>query len=175
VVRRSRRNSSSTLGGFCLGSVSLLASLVLTQFRQSDDPCSSPFEVCKIFSATKISVPAVTKLKVQEAVKYCPEKFGEAWLSCLLTMVQGDVTALTLKHGLIAAKTGGIMATSYFIAVLCTKKQTTYLDVLLTGCLTAIADFAVHPSHFGGPATEAIVTGMGAAFLALLLHLITRK
>lgn len=114
-------------------------------------------------------------MKAQEALKHCPEKFGEAWLSCLLTMVQGDVAALTLKHGLIAAKAGGIMAMSYFIAVLFTKKQTTYLDVLLTGCLTAIADLAVHPSHFGGPATEAIVTGMGAAFLALLLHLITRK
>ena len=114
-------------------------------------------------------------MKAQEALKHCPEKFGEAWLSCLLTMVQGDVAALTLKHGLIAAKTGGIMATSYFIAVLCTKKQTTYLDVLLTGFLTAVADLAVHPTHFGGPTTEAIVTGMGAAFLALLLHLITRK
>lgn len=114
-------------------------------------------------------------MKAQEAVKYCPEKFGEAWLSCLLTMVQGDITALTLKHGLVAFKTGSIMAMSYFIAVLFTKKQTTYLDVLLTGCLTAIADFISHPSHFGGPTTEAIVTGMGAASLALLLHLITRK
>ena len=113
-------------------------------------------------------------MKASEALKHCPEKFGEAWLSCLLTMVQGDIATLTLKHGIVATKTGGIMAASYFIAVLFTKKQTNYLDVLLTGCLTAVADFAVHPTHFGGPTTEAVVTGMGAAFLALLLHLIKR-
>ena len=114
-------------------------------------------------------------MKAQEALKHCPEKFSEAWLSCLLTMVQGDIAALTLKHGLVAAKTGSIMATSYFVAVLFTKKQTVYLDILLTGVLTALADYAIHPTHFGGPFTEAVVTGIGASFLALMLHLITRK
>lgn len=90
-------------------------------------------------------------------------------------MVQGDVTSLTFKHALVACKVGGIMALSYFLAVVFTKKQTTYLDVLLTGVLTTVADLAIHPTHFGGPTTEAIVTGMGAGFLALLLHLITRR
>ena len=102
------------------------------------------------------------------------EKFGEAWLACLLVMVQGDAAALTLKHALIATKTGLIMALSYCIACLFFRRQTIYLDVLLTGSLTAVADLIAHPTHFGGPATEAIVTGMGAGFLAFLMHKVKR-
>ena len=102
------------------------------------------------------------------------EKFCEAWTACLLTMVQGDVGALTFHHALVATKTGIIMALSFCIALAFTKKQTTYLDVLLTGVLTAVADLLVHPTHFGGATTEALVTGLGAAALALLMQLIVR-
>ena len=125
--------------------------------------------------AVKISLAAFQKMKVQEAIKHCPEKFSESWLACLLTMVQGDITALTIKHAFVASKTGLIMATAYLISRLFTNKQSVYLDVLLTGILTALADLIVHPTHFGPFYAEAVVTGVGAAFLAAVLHLITRK
>ena len=113
--------------------------------------------------------------KTKTTLQRLPEKFGEAWLSCLVTMVGGDVTVLTLSHALVATKVGVVMALSYAIARVFTKNPTNYLDVVLTGVLTAVADILVHPSHFGGPTTEAIVTGIGAALLALLLHLIHRE
>lgn len=106
-----------------------------------------------------------------KAVRECPEKFGEAWLSCLLVMVQGDVAALTLKHAQIAAKTGFITALACFVGSLVVKRKTLYIDLLFTGVFTAIADVNVHPTHFGGPWDEAIVTGIGASLLALGLHL----
>ena len=34
------------------------------------------------------------------------EKFSQAWTACMLMMVQGDVTALSLYHAKVAAKTG---------------------------------------------------------------------
>jgi len=108
-------------------------------------------------------------------IKDCGEKFGEAWLACLLTMVQGDISVLTLKHAYIASKTGTITALAFLIAALAFKKRSLYLDVLLTGTLTAVTDSMVHPTHFGPFYAEAVVTGIGAALLAVLMHLITRK
>ena len=114
-------------------------------------------------------------MKVQEVIKHCSEKFSESWLACLLTMVQGDITALTINHAFVASKTGLIMVAAYVIARLFTNKQSVYLDVLLTGVLTALADLIVHQTHFGPFYAESVVTGIGAAFLAAVLHLITRK
>lgn len=114
-------------------------------------------------------------MKLKESVNRCSEKFSEAWLACLLMMVQGNLAAVTLKHAYIAAKTGTLTAVAFFIAGLCTKKQTVYADVFFTGMVTSVADIIIHPTHFGTPETEAILTGMGAALLALLLHLIKRK
>jgi uncharacterized integral membrane protein len=125
--------------------------------------------------AVKIILAAFQVMKLQEAIKHCPEKFGESWLACLLTMVQGDITALTIKHAFVASKTGLIMATAYLFSRLFANRQSVYLDILLTGVLTALADLIVHPTHFGPFYAEAVATGIGAAFLAAVLHLITQK
>jgi hypothetical protein len=110
-----------------------------------------------------------------EAIKDSPEKFGEAWLSCLLVMVQGDVAALTLKHAQIAAKTGFITALACLIGGLLVRRRTLFLDILFTGIFTTIADFSIHPTHFGGPWDEAIVTGLGASLLALGFHFVVNR
>jgi len=114
-------------------------------------------------------------MSITEAFKVCPEKFGEAWLSCLLTMVQGDISALTLKHAFIASKTGFLTALAFFVGSFVFKKNSVFKDVLLTGVFTAVADINVHQTHFGAWWTEAVVTGMGASFLALALHLIVTR
>lgn len=108
-------------------------------------------------------------------IKDCSEKFGEAWLACLLTMVQGDLSVINLKHAYIASKTGLITALAFLLAQTIFRKQSKYLDVLLTGTLTAVADLIVHPTHFGPFYAEAIVTGIGAGFLAYVMHSITHK
>ena len=96
----------------------------------------------------------------------------EATSSCLIMMTQGNVLAITIGHWLTALKTGfltGIMAVA--VAVFGNQKMQDNKFVIsgITGFLTAIADLIVHPSHFGGPNTEAIVTGIGAGLLCLAL------
>ena len=110
-----------------------------------------------------------------EAVKGTPEKFGEAWLSCLLVMVQGDVAALTLKHAQIAAKTGVLTALACLVGGLLVRRRTLYIDILFTGIFTTIFDFSVHPTHFGGPWDEAIITGLGASLLTLGFHFVVSR
>jgi hypothetical protein len=39
----------------------------------------------------------------------------------------------------------------------------------IIGFFTAVADMMTHPTHFGGPSTEAIVTGIGAGLLCLTM------
>lgn len=109
-------------------------------------------------------------MKIKALIKDCREKFSEAWLSCLLVMVQGDVAALTLKHAWIAAKTGFFASLSYFVAMLLLKKSSPYIEITLIGILTAAVDVLVHPTHFGEWYSEALVTGFCASMLALVMH-----
>ena len=109
-------------------------------------------------------------MKIKALVKDCREKFGEAWLSCLLVMVQGDVGALTLKHAWIAAKTGFFASLSYFIVMLFLRRSSPYVEITLIGILTACVDVLVHPTHFGQWYSEALVTGFCASMLALVIH-----
>ena len=110
------------------------------------------------------------EMKIKSLMKDCREKFGEAWLSCLLVMVQGDIGGITLKHAWIAAKTGFFASTAYFIAMLLLGKSSPFVEIVLIGVLTACVDVLVHPTHFGEWYSEALVTGFGASILALILH-----
>ena len=96
----------------------------------------------------------------------------EATSSCLIMMTQGNVLAITIGHWLTALKTGfltGIMAVAVAIFGNQKMQDNKFVIAGVTGFLTAIADLVVHPSHFGGPNTEAIVTGIGAGLLCLAL------
>ena len=101
----------------------------------------------------------------------------EATSSCLMMMTQGKVLAITISHWITALKTGfitGIMAVA--VAIFGNKKMQDNKFVIsgMVGFLTAISDLLVHPSHFGGPNTEAIVTGIGAGLLCLALSNVTK-
>jgi hypothetical protein len=97
------------------------------------------------------------------------ENAAEATTACLLTMVQGNLLAISLGHWLIASQTG-IAAGAATAAVLYLWSNTRPWKVaLVLGVLTAIVDFFVHPGQFGPVALEAIVTGAGAAALSWLV------
>ena len=103
----------------------------------------------------------------KDKIKLFGQKFTEAWSACSLVMVQGDLSALTLKHFLIAAKTGSLTGIAFIIISFTTIKNK-YAPIWLTGILTSIADILVHPTHFGPHYAEAITTGVVAAFFAFL-------
>ncbi|MGI9232073.1 MAG: hypothetical protein ACR2RD_00445 [Woeseiaceae bacterium] len=97
------------------------------------------------------------------------ENISEATAACLITMVQGNLLALGLSHWLIASQTGLAAGSITAAAILLSRIDKRWLISLLLGVVTAIVDYFVHPGMFGAVATEAIVTGIGAALLSYLV------
>lgn len=105
------------------------------------------------------------------------KRLTESTTSCLVTMVQGNVVAITLGHWFTALKTGAVSAILYVFISLFMKAElqnNKYAVAGTIGFLTAVADLFIHPSHFGGITSEAIVTGIGAGLLCLVLANITK-
>jgi len=103
-------------------------------------------------------------------LKLWATKFGEAWTACMMVMVQGDVTVLTINHAITASKTGALAGLGFVAAVHICKNKNKWVGVWMTGMATMLADLIVHPTHFGPSWTEALVTGIGAAALCYLLE-----
>jgi peptidoglycan/LPS O-acetylase OafA/YrhL len=87
-------------------------------------------------------------------------------------MTQGDLTTLTLAHWQIALATGfGVGALSVVLSFgKLSYIESTRWGIALVALLgTTLADYFNHATHFGGPWTEALVTGVGAATLSLIV------
>jgi len=99
-------------------------------------------------------------------------KFSEAWTSCILCMVQGDLSVLTVHHAVVAGKTG--LYTAAAVLLLSFSKRfpnNQYILAWLTGVITMFADMISHPSHI----IENICTGLGAGLLALIISKTVRE
>ena len=107
-----------------------------------------------------------------ERVKLFFRKFSEAWTACMLVMVQGDLSVLTIKHAVTASKTGILTGIAIVITSYLKRLDNKYMTAWLTGVLTIIADYLTHPNMFK---YESIVTGLGAGLLALTLSFILKK
>lgn len=103
-------------------------------------------------------------------LKLWAQKFSEAWTACMLCMVQGDLTVLTLNHALTASKTGSIAGIAFVITTTFASINNKWANLWLTGLLTMLADIVAHPTHFGPQWAEAACTGLGAAMLCYLLE-----
>jgi hypothetical protein len=97
------------------------------------------------------------------------ENVTQSATACLVTMVQGNVLALTLGHWLIASRTGvvsGAVATAALWVV--GSRRRSAIAALLASTTFAV-DYFSHPSHFGSALTEAAVTGLAAGVLSLVV------
>ena len=103
------------------------------------------------------------------------ENMGEAGAACLITMVQGNVLALTLSHWMIAWQTGLFAGGATAAAILIARINKPWVISLVLGTITAIVDFFVHEGAFGFAFVEAALTGLGAAILSLLVGLFLRR
>lgn len=103
------------------------------------------------------------------------ERAGEVWLSCMLFMVQGNLSEITMKHGITAFKVSLGVITTYFIAKKLLKVKVFWKTLILLAAITASIDFIIHPSHFGEAWTEAALTGLGASAFATLGHFIGNR
>lgn len=103
------------------------------------------------------------------------EYVSESATACLVTMVQGNMLALTASHLLIASQTGVIAGVFTALLVLFAKTDKRWVIAVIIGTATAIVDFFVHHGNFGPVAFEAIVTGVGAAILSFLVATLVKS
>lgn len=96
------------------------------------------------------------------------EGVSESTIACLLAMVQGNLLVLTIGHLLVAMQTGFIAGIIAFGVTVKARINNHWVIALLLGISTAIIDYLIHPSSFGGAATEAIVTGLIAGLLSFM-------
>lgn len=97
------------------------------------------------------------------------ENVAEATTACLITMVQGNLLALTLGHWIVASRTGVIAGLVATAALMAARAERRWLVSLALGSITAVVDYFVHPGQFGPAIAEAVVTGAGAGVLSLLV------
>ena len=103
------------------------------------------------------------------------EYVAESTAACMVTMVQGNLLAITLGHLLIAFQTGVIAGSIAAVSIVFARTKQRWLISVLLGVATGIVDFFVHPGMFGTIATEAVVTGLGAAVLSYLVGTAVRR
>lgn len=104
-------------------------------------------------------------------------RISEVVPACLM-VVQGNITAITPEHWLVALKTGCLTGVGAIIVSFIKNddmRDNKFVMAGMVGFLTAVADFLVHPSHFGGEHTEALVTGIAAGLLCILFSGIGQK
>ena len=118
-----------------------------------------------------MSKRAAMNRKVQPFV----ENISEAAAACLVTMVQGNLLAVTLAHWLVAAETGFIAGMITSAALVAWKTSKAWVIALMLGIVTTITDYIVHPGGFGPAFMEAAVTGGGAAALSFAVAVSLRS
>lgn len=97
---------------------------------------------------------------------------GQSAAACLTAMTEGDFEKLTLEHWRVALATGlvaGLFGVIMSIGPLIRLYDSRWSFAAIAFFGTLIADRWSHPSHYGGPWTEALLTAAGAAVLSLLV------
>ena len=108
-------------------------------------------------------------MQIQRQIKTIFEKFTQAWSACMICMVQGDLTVLTMGHAFTASKTGILTGLAFALtSVAGGGNGSRWFAAWLTGVFTMVSDIVVHPSHFGEQWVEAFCTGLGAAALCYM-------
>ena len=104
------------------------------------------------------------------------ENIAESGVACLVTMVQGNLLLLGMGHWITASQTGLIAGTAAATAIALAKTDNRLILAGVLGVLTAIVDYFVHPGMMGEwQATEAVVTGLGAALLSWIVGTVLLK
>jgi hypothetical protein len=114
---------------------------------------------------------------LSQKIKIFLTPFCEATPACLLVMVQGNIWLATMGHLQKALETGfitgvGVLILSSFTYSWFSNK---FFVAGITGGMCFVADLLVHPSHFGGVSTEAMVTGVFTGLISLVVNFVGQK
>lgn len=97
------------------------------------------------------------------------EYVAESTTACLVTMLQGNMLAVTLGHLAIASQTGIIAGTAAAAILYFSRAENRWMIAVVLGVVTALVDFFSHPAMFGAVAVEAVLTGVGAGVLSYVI------
>jgi hypothetical protein len=99
-------------------------------------------------------------------------KAVETGASCLLFMVQGQLSEATLGHFFIASKTG-VLTVFPLVGITLTRYArhftNRWLSALFVAACAFFADTVTHESHYPGAYTEAMFTAAGAFALSVVV------
>ena len=102
----------------------------------------------------------------------CGHKAIEASAVCIVLMVQGNLAAVTLTHLATASKTG-LLAILPIVCVTFSRYAghlvNRWTSSAFLGVCTFVADALIHPSHYPGQYTEAVLSAAGAFAFSLAL------
>ena len=101
------------------------------------------------------------------------ENVLESTAACLMTMVQGNLIALTAEHWSLASQTGIAAGTIASAAILVGGIRKRASISIVLGAVTGVVDFVVHGALLA-VVLDAVVTGIGAAVLSLLFGVSSR-
>jgi hypothetical protein len=113
-------------------------------------------------------------VKFLSQLKGIEGKWLAAFISCLLMMVQGDITAVDVPHWIKAAKTASSASVIFAVMVFIPRVKD-FANERLGGALSFgggvfVSDLWIHPTHFGIPTAEALTTALLSAVLAYIAH-----
>ena len=98
------------------------------------------------------------------------EKFAGAWIACLLVMARGNIFAAFSFEHMVLATVCGTVGAVVTVALLVQMDRTTNSvsrQATLSAIVTLIGDVFAHPSHFGPPWAEPLVTAAVSAGIAV--------
>lgn len=112
---------------------------------------------------------------MKKPVSLFAENFAEAGTACLLTMLQGNLLAMTLSHWIIASQTGLVAGAATAATLMLTRIENRWLVAAVLGVLTAVVDYFIHPAMLESAIVESLVTGSGAAALSWIVGAMIRR
>ena len=99
--------------------------------------------------------------------------FTNSFFACMFWMTQGNLTLASTAHWITASQTGLGAATVLQIILqvprLSPLMRGRWRAFVVTSLVVSSVDRCIHPGHFGGPLTEALLTGMTAYGLNLAI------
>jgi hypothetical protein len=113
---------------------------------------------------------ALNELRAGSFGRAAAEKFAGAWIACLLVMARGNIFAAFSFEHIVLATVCGTVGAVVTVALLVQMDRTTNSvsrQATLSAIVTLIGDVFAHPSHFGPPWAEPLVTAAVSAGIAV--------
>ena len=114
--------------------------------------------------------PLALKARIGEFAEHTTESA----CACAVMMVQGQLLMLSAAHWIVALETGFISGFIATVLIMLGRATRPWVISVIVGIVTTTVDFLIHSGDFVPVLVEALLTGLGAALLALLLTTIIR-